>query len=50
VLSQTASMLYVEGSDEMFSRLTADAPDYVSTPEVFRELPKPPRVGIKKEK
>lgn len=50
VLSQTASMLYVEGSDEMFSQLTAAAPDYVSTPEVHRGLPKPPRMSIKKNK
>jgi hypothetical protein len=50
VLSQTPSMLYVEGSDEMFSQLTAAAPDYVSTPEVFHDLPKPPRVSIKKDK
>ncbi len=50
VLSQTASMLYIEGSDEMFSQLTAAAPDYVSTPEVVRDLPKPPRVSIKKNK
>jgi histone H3/H4 len=49
VLSQTASMLYVEGSEEMFSQLTAAAPDYVSTPEVVRDLPKPPRVGLKKD-
>jgi hypothetical protein len=34
----------------MFRQLTADAPDDVSTPEVFRDLPKPPRVGIKKDK
>ena len=50
VLSQTASMLYVEGSEEMFTQLTAAAPDYVSTPEVVRDLPKPPRVSIKKGK
>ena len=49
VLSQTASMLYIEGSDEMFSQLTAAAPDYVCTPEVVRDLPKPPRVSIKKD-
>jgi hypothetical protein len=49
VLSQTASMLYVEGSDEMFSQLSAAAPDYVSTPEVVHSLPKPPRVRIKKD-
>jgi len=42
-------MLYVEGSDEMFSQLTAAAPDYVCTPEVVRDLPKPPRVSIKKD-
>lgn len=47
VLAQTASMLYVEGSEDMFSQLTAAAPDYVSTPEVTRELPKPPRVSVK---
>ena len=48
VLSKTASMLYVEGSQEMFSTLTAMSPDFVSTPEVTRDLPKPPRVGLKK--
>ena len=48
VLSQTASMLYVEGSEEMYSRLIAAAPGYVSAPEVTRDLPKPPRVSVKK--
>ena len=48
VLSQTASMLYVEGSEELYSRLSAAAPDYVSAPEVTRDLPKPPRVSVKK--
>ncbi|MGH7185163.1 MAG: hypothetical protein ACREIB_02655 [Pseudomonadota bacterium] len=48
VLSQTASTLYVEGSEEMYSQLTAAAPDYVSAPEVTRDLPKPPRVSVKK--
>lgn len=50
VLSQTPSMLYVEGSEEMFSQLVASAPDYISTPEVFHDLPKPPRLSIKKDK
>lgn len=49
VLSQTGTMLYIEGSEELFKQLNAAAPGYVSSPEAKVELPKPPRVSIKKE-
>ncbi|MBI3373369.1 MAG: hypothetical protein HY017_16705 [Betaproteobacteria bacterium] len=48
VLSQTGTMLYIEGSEELFQQLIAAAPEYVSSPEVKLELPKPPRVSVKK--
>ena len=34
VLSQTDSMLYVEGSEAMFRKMIEAAPDYVSAPEI----------------
>ena len=48
VLSQTDSMLYVEGSEEMFRKMIEAAPDYVSAPEIAFDLPKPPRVSLKR--
>ena len=48
VLSQTRSMLYVEGSDEMYETLAANAPDYVASHEVRHRLPKPPRIAVRK--
>jgi hypothetical protein len=48
VLSQTSSMLYLEGSDEMYETLSANSPDYVSSHEVRRALPKPPRVAVRR--
>lgn len=48
VLSQTESMLYVEGSEELLETLSAASPDYVSAPEVRHSLPVPPRASVKK--
>ena len=48
VLSQTDSMAYIEGTEEMVERLVAAAPGYACSPEIRHELPKPPRVGVKK--
>jgi hypothetical protein len=48
VLSQTEKMLYVEGSEELFRKLSDAAPDYVSAPEARVHLPKPPLVAVKK--
>lgn len=47
VLSQTETLLYIEGSAEAYKRLCAVAPDYVSSPEIKVALPKPPRVTAK---
>ena len=44
VLSQTTSMLCVEGSASMYDALLACAPDFVATPEVRHDLPKPPKI------
>lgn len=48
VLSQTATMLYIEASEDMLRQISAAAPGYVSTAEVTYQRPKPPRVGIKR--
>ena len=48
VLSQTDSMAYIEGTEEMVQHLAAAAPGYVLSPGIRHELPKPPRVGAKK--
>ena len=49
VLSQTEKMLYVEGTEELFRKLSDSAPDYVSAADGRVHLPKPPRVSAKKK-
>ena len=48
VLAQTGSMLYVEGSEAMFQALASAAPDYVCAPERKQDVPRPPRVSVKR--
>lgn len=48
VLAQTGTMLYVEGTETMFQALVAAAPDYVCAPEHKLDVPRPPRVSVKR--
>jgi len=47
VLSQTETMLLVEGSQEACDRLAAEAAGYVCAPEVRTAPPAAPRVTVK---